>query len=235
MRYAIYFTPPSELPLTRAASSWLGRDAVTGVSLPHAQVAGLTRRELSCFTASPRRYGFHATLKAPFRLAEHATADALWQMAERFCSDVEPVMVPTPRIESLGAFFAVTPADSTNALNAFAARVVAVFDKFRAPLSERELQRREPDRLSTVQLCNLQNWGYPYVFDEFRFHMTLTGPVDTADRARVGTALDQHFAEALSYPLKIDRIAIYRELEDGAPFELQEVFELTAPSRRRIA
>ncbi|TCD14986.1 DUF1045 domain-containing protein [Oricola cellulosilytica] len=235
MRYAIYFTPPSDLFLTRVASSWLGRDAVTGVSWPHPKVAGMTQNEVACLTVAPRRYGFHATLKAPFRLAEHFTADALSRMAERFCREVEPVIVPTARIERLGAFFAITSENRIEKLDALAARVVAVFDKFRAPLSEREFQRREPDSLSAAQLRNLQNWGYPSVFDEFRFHMTLTGPVDAADRGRVAAALEEHFAEALSAPLEIDRIAIYREPEEGAPFVLQEMFELAASKNRRIA
>ena len=33
MRYAIYFTPPADDPLTRRASHWLGRDAMTGETL----------------------------------------------------------------------------------------------------------------------------------------------------------------------------------------------------------
>ena len=235
MRYAIYFTPPRDHPLTRKASAWLGRDAFSGLALPHAEQAGLAMGELAYFTALPRRYGFHATMKAPFRLAEGASEKSLLQLAERFSREAETVTIPRLEVTRIGSFFALTAADPNPALNAFAARVVAVFDKLRSPLTEREFQRRDPDRLSTVQLRNLQNWGYPYVFDEFRFHMTLTGPVDQADRPRVEAALRHNFAGLLEEELEIDHIAVFEERETGAPFQVHSLYPLSTARNRRIA
>jgi hypothetical protein len=31
--------------------------------------------------------------------------------------------------------------------------------------------------LNQSQVANLDRWGYPYLFADFRFHMTLTGKV----------------------------------------------------------
>jgi putative phosphonate metabolism protein len=235
MRYAIYFTPPRDHPLTQAASCWLGRDAFTGLTLPHTEVSGLALGELANFTASPRRYGFHATLKAPFGLAEGMTEAELMRMAEEFTASVEPVTIPKTEIARLGGFFAIVPAVANSELNDLAACVVAVFDKARAPLTGKEFERREADRLSTSQLRNLQNWGYPYVFDDFRFHMTLTGHVEPADRPRLQAALETHFNPLLEEPLVIDQLALFVERETGAPFEVHSLFEIGAGSRPQTA
>jgi len=235
MRYAIYFTPPRDHPLTRAASSWLGRDAFSGLTLPHAERTGLALGELAYFTAVPRRYGFHGTLKAPFRLSEDFSEDDLVAAAETFARQVHPVTIDRVTVARLGGFFAIVPETANPALNEFAGQVVAIFDRLRAPLTEKEFQRRDPDRLSTSQLRNLQNWGYPYVFDDFRFHMTLTGHVEPADRPRLQAALERHFHDVLSEPLHIDQLAIFVEREAGAPFEVHSIFPIASAGRRRFA
>ncbi len=235
MRYALYFTPPRDHPLTRAASSWLGRDAFTGLTLPHAERTGLALGELAYFTAVPRRYGFHATLKAPFRLSDDFGEGDLVAAAEAFCRRVRPVSVARVTVARLGGFFAIVPEIAYPELNEFAGQVVAIFDRFRAPLSEKEFLRRDPERLSTSQLRNLQNWGYPYVFDDFRFHMTLTGHVEPADRPRLQAALDRHFHDALAEPLDVDQLAIFVEREAGAPFEVHSIYPIAVAGRRRIA
>lgn len=235
MRYAIYFTPPRDHPLTRAASAWLGRDAFSGLSLPHPERTGLALGEVAYFTAVPRRYGFHGTLKAPFRLADHVEEKEFLDMVENVCGDLHPVEIPKAVVSLLGGFFAIVPEARNDALNDLADRVVAIFDKLRAPLTEKEFERRNPDRLTTSQLRNLQNWGYPYVFDEFRFHMTLTGHVEPADRRRVEAALARQFGEILAAPLILDHLAVFVEREQGAPFEVHSLFPVRPAGRRRFA
>lgn len=235
MRYAIYFTPPRDHALTRAASAWLGRDAFSGLTLPHPERTGLALGELAFFTAVPRRYGFHATLKAPFRLADGVGEGDLLALAERFSREVSPVVVPRVVITRINGFFAITPEEPYRPLNDLADRVVAVFDKLRAPLTEKEFERRDPEKLSTSQLRNLHNWGYPYVFDDFRFHMTLTGHVEPSDRPRIETALFRHFHEVVSEPLEVDHLAVFVEREQGAPFEVHSLFPIAAAGKRRFA
>lgn len=235
MRYAIYFTPPREHPLTRAASSWLGRDAFSGLTLPHAERTGLALGELAYFTAVPRRYGFHGTLKAPFRLSPDFSEEDLVDAAEQFSRRIRPVTIERVTVARLGGFFAIVPQEPNPALSEFAGQVVAIFDRLRAPLTEKEFQRRDPEKLSTSQLRNLQNWGYPYVFDDFRFHMTLTGHVEPDDRPRLQAALDRHFSDVLAEPLDIDHLAIFVEREAGAPFEVHSIFPIASGGKRRIA
>ena len=49
------------------------------------------------------------------------------------------------------------------------------FNAYRAPLSAADRERRIKAKLSPRQIELMDQWGYPYVLDEYRFHMTLTG------------------------------------------------------------
>ena len=51
--------------------------------------------------------------------------------------------------------------------------MVREIDAFRKPLTKEELNTKTKG-LTRSQDENLIKWGYPYVFSEFRFHMTLT-------------------------------------------------------------
>ena len=223
MRYAIYFSPPRDHDLTVTAAQWLGRDAFSGLPIPATGLGALGAGAQAYYTAAPRRYGFHGTLKAPFRLAGHAReADLLRAMGE-FCAEMVPIDRLELQIGLLGGFFALVPKTGNGRLGDLANRVVASFDKFRAPLSDAELERRRPERLSRAELRNLYNWGYPYVFDAFRFHMTLTGHVEDHERARVETALIRHFDILPDRGIAIDRLTLFVEREPGAPFEVHSV------------
>ncbi|WP_417516112.1 DUF1045 domain-containing protein [Minwuia sp.] len=233
MRYAIYFAPPPEDGLGRLASQWLGRDAYSGARVEMPGIAGLDTSEIASHTSAPRRYGFHGTLKAPFRLAEGAREDDLIEALQRFAASTQSFMLPQMRIARLGRFFALVPAAPSAELDTLACNIVMGFDRFRAPLTEAEVQRRDPDSLNAAQLRNLRRWGYPHVLDCFRFHMTLTGPVGDSDAASVRAALDLWFADVIDRPLPIDSLSLFTEPEKGAPFMVRETFPLV-PSHARM-
>ncbi|WP_424992639.1 DUF1045 domain-containing protein [Oceaniradius stylonematis] len=235
MRYAIYFSPPRDHELTVAAAQWLGRDAFSGLPIPATGLGALGAGAQAYYTAAPRRYGFHGTLKAPFRLASHAREGDLLRALGEFCATMAPVPLPDLAIGLLGGFFALVPARENGRLNDLANRVVAGFDRFRAPLSDAELERRRPERLSRAELRNLYNWGYPYVFDAFRFHMTLTGHVEEHERDRVEIALRRHFGALPEQELSVDRLTLFVERESGAPFDVHSVHEFGAQPVRATA
>jgi putative phosphonate metabolism protein len=218
MRYAIYFAPSQEDPLGRAGITWLGRDAYSGTVNPNPAIGRLGSADIAFHTAAPRRYGFHATLKAPFRLANHVSEADLVAAFDDYCAAIDGIVINRFAISRIGRFFALTPADPDAALNEFAAGIVRHFDPLRAELTEAEIERRQPDRLSLGQFRNLQRWGYPYVMDEFRFHMTLTGPVPDEDLTAVEAALHEWFGEVLREPATIGSLALFNEIENGAPF-----------------
>ncbi len=236
MRYALYFTPAASDSLTLAAARWLGRNAFTGAPLDQPGTAGFDRPALKALTADPRRYGFHATLKAPFELADGRSEAELVAEVARFASDFEGFEIPQVVVGRLGSFFALVPAAECAPLQAFAGEVVRRFEDFRAPLSSADIARRRPDELSSEERQNLVQWGYPYVFDTFRFHMTLTGRVPAEDAPAMEDALLRYFADFHGRPLAISAIALFREPSRGADFTVHSLFPLTGgAANRKIA
>lgn len=235
MRYALYFTPPANDPLTLAGQRWLGRSAFSGARLEQPVVEGFDTAGLAGLTADPRRYGFHATLKAPFSLAEGRSEGELLTEIGRFVAEMEPFDIPEAVVGRLGSFFALVPGDHCDLLQGFAGEVVRRFERFRAPLSSADIARRKPDELNTAERQNLAQWGYPYVFDEFRFHMTLTGRVPVERRDAVERILRGHFAEFHGRPLRIDGLALFREPSRGTDFTVHSLFPLGGAANRKTA
>lgn len=235
MRYAVYFTPPQDAALTRAASSWLGRDAFSGAPVAPARAGDLSAAELAFHTASARRYGFHATLKAPFTLASGKTQAELVDAVAAFAGQCAPVRLPRLVARQLDGFFALVPAERYPPLDALAGAVVRAFEPFRAPLADGDIARRNPAAMTPAEVRNLHQWGYPYVFEEFRFHMTLTGRASGQEAERLASAIDAHFAPFLSAPLEIASIALFVEPEPGAPFTVRAFHPMGRHDQRKTA
>ena len=233
MRYAIYFAPAPDRALTHAANGWLGRDAFTGHMLGAPRELSLPEEQWRKLVAEPRRYGFHATLKAPFELREGRTEAELIHAFEALAALAAPFEIPQAIIGQLGPFFALVPHSLHPPLQEFAASVVEAFEPFRAPLSEADIARRKPERLSEAQQTNLHTWGYPYVMDEFRFHMTLTGPVEAEFAPRVHDELSRRFSAHDGAPLPIDGLALFIERNRGEPFTIHRWQPRGAPQQQR--
>lgn len=226
MRLALYFTPPADDGLTCAAGQWLLRDPFADKTLPPAETDGLSAAEHAAAIADPQRYGFHATLKAPFELAASASPELLIAEAERFAAGYPRFEISRLVLGQLGPFFALVPDAPHPPLQNFAAEVVTRFEPFRAPLSESDISRRKPEQLPPAQREHLLRWGYPYVFEEFRFHMTLTGPIEESRRAVMHRLLEARFMDFLNRPLAISHLAVFVEEERGAPFTVRALFPL---------
>lgn len=235
MRHAIYFVPPPGDPLGRISTRWLGRDVFTGTVSDNPAVGRLSPADVAFHTASARRYGFHATMKAPFRLARGRGEGELVQAFLDFCRDETAFIVPRMKIARIGRFFALVPARPSLEIDALACKTVMAFERFRAPLSEAEIARRQPGSLTIAQLRNLHRWGYPHVLDTFRFHMTLTGPVPESDRATVEHALQEWFAPVIDLPMNLGSLSLMREAEPGAPFRVHEHAPLHLLNERMTA
>ncbi|WP_275784107.1 DUF1045 domain-containing protein [Pararhizobium gei] len=233
MRYAIYYTPSMYHPLAVAAASWLGRNVYSDDTPEPPSVSGFSRQELAFHTAVPRRYGFHATIRAPFELRAETNEASLLNALMHFASTASPFAIPKIEIARLGGFFGLAPSVPSDEMNHLAASVVQAFDAFRAPLSDAEIERRDPDRLTAPQFSNLHRWGYPYVMDEFRFHMMLTGPVHPKLNGRIEAALREIFGPLLEEPLQISSIALFIEPEPGAPLRVHSQHPLGKLSSHR--
>jgi putative phosphonate metabolism protein len=235
MRYAIYFTPGEDDPLQRVAAAWLGRDPFTGAPATAPATASLIPAEIAFHTAAARRYGFHATLKAPFQLSADESEASLARALDSFAGQMPAVLIPRLTVARIDGFFALVPDGPVPALQRLAGDVVIAFDRFRAPLTETEIERRNPDALSPMEFRNLCQWGYPYVFEAFRFHMTLTGRVPAAEIARVRAAIDEVFGAAIGDPVAIDALTLFIEPEPGAPFRVHSRHMLAGDRERKTA
>lgn len=232
MRCAIFFVPPADHALSAAAARWLCRDIYSGARIA-TTIEGLTETDHAFLTALPRRYGFHATLKAPFRLAESCTVQQLERHLVRYSSTTSPLSFAV-KIALIESFFAIVPVKREPELDLLAAQIVTEFDSYRLPPNDTEIARRNVTRLNSQQLSNLMTWGYPHVFDQFRFHMTLTGPIDHMERDHVAQVLTHHFCKC-DFLLELSQIVLAIEPEPGAPFVVHSAHRLGALRERRIA
>ncbi len=218
-RCAIYFAPAPGSALEAFGCGWLGR-ALDGADLPQPPVAGIAPARLAEITRSPRHYGFHGTLKAPFALADGTTPDALDAAASAFARERAPFEV-TLRPGSLGGFLALLPAARSPALDRLAADCALAFEIHRAPLGDAEIARRRAAGLTPRQDAYLMRYGYPYVLDEFRFHMTLTERLQAPERDEVLAILMERAAPVCARPLAIDAISVFEQPARDAPFTLR--------------
>ncbi len=227
-RFAIYAAADPDSLLHRLASAWLGRDAARGVEVPRSRLDGIDESAAAAWTAEPARYGFHATLKPPFRLADTQPAEALHEALRGFAATRAAVPLGRLEVAELSGFLALRPVMEPPALRALADDVVRAFDDFRRPPDATELNRRRATGLTARQESNLARWGYPYVMDDFRLHFTLTGRLDSAIRPRVRQALAEYLAPALAQPVTIDALWLFAEPSPKAPFLQMSRYPLAA-------
>jgi putative phosphonate metabolism protein len=219
-RYAIYFAAGSDNALSRFGAELLGYDAYTGDELPFPDEALRTVPDWRDITADPRKYGFHGTLKAPMALVSGKTEAELKAACATFAEKTRPIPVIQPVVDAISGFIAVIPAEPVDALQQLAADCVRDFDSFRPALTAEDRARRKPEKLSERQRAYLDRWGYPYVMEEFRFHMTLTGRLDAERHGPILEMLRRRFAALKLDTLAIDRISLFRQDDAKVRFRI---------------
>jgi hypothetical protein len=217
MRIALYYAPAITDPLWQRACAWLGRDPET-----NAPCAQPDLPQIAAITASPRLYGFHATLKPPMHLKDGATYDDLIAATKAVAAGVEPFTLPPMQVTDLGGFLALRETHESVALQALCDACVAGPDLLRAPPDEAEMARRRRHGLTRAEEAMLTRWGYQHVFATWMFHMTLTRRLDAEEKSIYFDAASRYFAEALALPREVTDIAVFTEATDGAPFLLAE-------------
>jgi putative phosphonate metabolism protein len=220
-RYAIYFAPDAASPLWQFGSRVIGYDAATGADVQQWVPDGMDAAAWHALTGEPRRYGFHATLKAPFRLAESYTEADLLAAVRAHAAGLTPFAIDL-EVGLLDGFLALVPATVHPGIAALEHGIVEAFDRFRAPLNDAERQRRLRSPLTDHQCGLLERFGYPYVLDQFRFHMTLTGRLPEPVRQTLKRSIEVAFQGQCAPAVPIDRIAVF--VEDKASFMLLAAF-----------
>ena len=229
-RYAVYFAPAKASGWWTFGAHWLGRDECDDRPLPQPKLAEMDTAAQQALTAEPRRYGFHATLKAPFALAPGHDETSLLQRVQALALSLSPVAVGSLEAVNLGSFVALVPAAGNAHLQALAASCVTELDGLRAPLLPAELARRQSAKLDTRGAELLATYGYPHVMERFQFHLTLTGSTDGKAAAKVIRAVASD-VDHLNHkaPLKLDRLCVFVESAPGAAFRRIGDALLTGP------
>lgn len=215
-RYAIYFCLPQESDFQHAAAAWLGWDVDLGEPVPC-----VVREE---WVTTPRKYGFHATLKPPFKLKEGTSLEQVKEDLRRSLAQQPAFSLGHLEVRAIGRFLALMPMEQTAQLEALAAVMVSDLDRHRAAPTEKELMRRRAAALSEREEALLQRWGYPYVMERFKFHMTLTGALDDLQPAQ--ECAEGYFSQFLKQEIKLTEVALCGERQDGS-FEIIERFSLS--------
>lgn len=226
-RYAAYFVPAADSALYQFGARILGYDAYDGATLTAPERMTREIEDWTSVTEEPRRYGFHATLKAPMALADGCSEAELIEAFEAFAAAERAVPGFTAEVRAIGDFIALVPAQQPPALTRLAQDCVVAFDRFRATLTEADRARRNPAQLSARQREHLERWGYPYVAEDFRFHMTLTGRLPPERRTLIVDLLRDAFAATGIGTVSVDRLALCRHApEAGARFRVLRSFPL---------
>ena len=227
-RYAIYYAPAQGAALDQFGAGMLGYDAWTGAGLPFPADIVDEVPDWREVTEDPRKYGFHATLKAPISLAKGKTESNLLSACADFAGETRRIPVIAPVVDSISGFIALIPAERSNELEQLAADCVRAFDSFRAPQTADDRARRNASRLTPRQAEYLERWGYPYVMEEYRFHMTLTGRLDETRHGKVLAMLRARFARLGLQRLDIDRLVLFKQNDVKAGFEIIGDWKLRA-------
>lgn len=223
-RYAVYYLPDAG-PFADFTARWLGWDVACGAVTPPVAVAGLPDNAAT-LTAAARKYGFHGTIKAPFRLRNDCTEGALKVACAEIAASLPAVQMDGLVMQALGDFLALVPSGNTTTLSWLAESVVLALETFRAPLTPAEITRRRPETLTPRQRDLLTAYGYPYVLEQFQFHLTLTGALAAADLAATRLALAPQLLPLLPQPFVIRDLCLCAEGDDGL-FRLLHRYALT--------
>jgi putative phosphonate metabolism protein len=220
-RFAIYFVPAAYTALYRFGAAVLGYDCYTGEGVARPSGLGLTEAEWDRLAAEPRTYGFHATLKAPFRLRAGLDQVELIEAVQSLAVSFPTIPMIDPVVGIIDGFVAIIPNAQSPPLDRLAAECVTALDQFRAPLESHERNKRLAADLSERQIASLDRFGYPYVLDDFRFHMTLTGRVAPQERAAIRGLLQDAFGQLVgNSPVPIDRVVVLQKDDLTARFRV---------------
>lgn len=210
-RYAIYHLPDG--PLGDWGSAWLGWDARRGIAPDRPDVPDLPG-DAAALTAVPRRYGFHATLKAPFRLRDGHDLDDLARRTEMICDRLTAFSLELS-LHSDWGFVTLRPSRQPPELLALEQALVTRLDDLRAPLTPAEIDRRKPDQLSPSARAHLENWGYPFVLEQFTYHLTLSDALPAPQADGLALALAPRLAPLIAEPMRLRAVALLGEDATG--------------------
>ena len=219
-RYAILYTPQPGTALSAFGRSWFGR-ANDGVTLQAFSDAGLSGASFARLAPARGRYtGLHALVMAPFTPRDGIGADALKTRLINFAGRRKPLATGPLTLARAGRFLVLRPVEAMPALDWLAAQCVASFEDFAAPPSDAECCEHANPKLSDSERLLLQSNRDPNALSEYRFSITLTGPLDTAHLERVAQALWPVLEEICATGVTVDGLSLFGDSGGRSPLRL---------------
>jgi hypothetical protein len=216
-RVAAYYAPQSDDAMFTDAATWLGRNPESGTPVLQPDISGIAE-----ITAEPRLYGFHATLRPPMRLAAGRGWFDVVEAAIEVADRTAPFDLPPLAVSDVFGFLALREAVPCPALQSLADACVERLDPLRAPLTDAEMARRRRAGLTPRQDAMLLRWGYPYLFDTWFFHMTLTRRLTAEEKRLYQPAAERYFARSLALPRRVTDICLFVQPAPGDAFVIEQ-------------
>ena len=232
-RYAIYYAPPKESSLEEFGRYWFGWDPLNAKLINNKHRINYLNRfgiknliNIDKNVLIPKKYGFHGTLIPPFKLNKNYSTNTLFKKTEEIAKKFKKFKFYKFKLKKINNFYAFVQNKKNNNINKLSNRLVRELFKFRSPLTKKEIDRRNPSKLSKLQLNILYKWGYPYLMSEFNFHMTLASEVTGNKLYLELKKIERNKEIILNEINNFDKIYIFGENQKGM-FENLENFSLS--------
>ena len=213
-RYAIYYAPIENCGLDVFGKCLLGWDPYKGEEITNSYPPKLPNlQKFSRFVLTPKQYGFHGTIKAPFRLKDGYTYNDLENKVCEISKQIHSFYIDKLIIKKLGNFIALIPTNNLK-VNDVSNKFVEGLDYLRDELSENEIKKRNPIKLTSRQKKMLFKWGYPYVFNEFKFHLTLTSKLNIEEIDDVFKSLQNILTQFNLIKINFNSVCIFGQKSD---------------------
>jgi hypothetical protein len=160
------------------------------------------------------------------RLAEGRQWFDVLEAATELADRTAAFALPPLAVADVFGFLALRETAPCPALQALADACVGQLDPFRAAPSDAELARRRRAGLTPQQDAMLRRWGYPYVFETWFFHMTLTRRLNADEKAVYQPAAERFFAPTLAVSRQVTDICLFVQPAPGQPFVIAERLKL---------
>lgn len=225
-RYAICYAPEKNSPLNSFGQTWLGRDVRTGNRIDQPEVEGVYSQELRNIVSPAAFYGFHGTLKPPFYLPVPELEEKLISDIQAFAASEKSFHLPRLTVARIGRILVLEPERSSDPINRLAERCVRHFDSYRRSSSCEDSDDRASSRLSSTQQENIIKWGNPYVMDEFKFHLSLTGPIlDIHLSDHLMRVIQRQIAALDLNSIEVASICLFFQADKNQPFLLHSRYK----------
>jgi len=228
-RHAAYYAPAQQSRLAQLGAQWLGRCAQSRRVVLQPDFPQCTAEALRGYTAAATRYGWHATMKAPFALNPGLEIDAIPAAFQAFAQSQTALTLPPLTLRNMGDYLALVPEAPSSALQELAFDCVRALHPLATPLSDTQVAQRRLTPLTPAQDAMLLQWGYPFVGHQFQWHMTLTGSLRKLTQREVRGLQDaarDWFSPVLNQPVELDAICWFVESVAGGDFYEAQRFAL---------